>query len=616
LENYVDSRLTTSLNENSEEALLILNAAGRIIFKNTSFDNIFKLRKQPYVIHDILESVHPIDKDELLKILIEPILLNDKIHIPLIRIIEGDMILHYTEAIAYNILQHDIILALFRKKDVPLKINGFSNEMKNPYCKYFNTILDGLLILDKECNIYDLNETFAEKIGYSIEEIKELKNLKLLTPHSIKHFCEPCINIDTETPIHFDVEHYHKQGHIVSLKVKGRQFKLDDKNLLLLQYCDFSGSSQIEEALRESEKKYKDIIDNLIDIYYRTDVNGNLIMASPSCLEMFGYSRLEEVLGQPIEILYPKKEERSLFIDILKKTGKVKSYRTSLLKKDGSIIYVETNSNLLFDKEGNYAGVEGTVRDVTDRMRAEQALKESELSLREINATKDKLLSIIAHDLKSPFTSIIGFSELLTDNLNTLSDKEIIEFVKHIGNSAKNTLLLLDNLLTWAKTQTGQTAFNPVSLNLKIILLQVISVLSPSARIKNISINHQYPEEVIVYADQNMLQTILRNLISNAIKFTRPAGHIYINIHNENQLIEIIVSDDGVGMEQSLIDSLFRLEKSSGNIGTEQEKGSGLGLIICKDFVERHGGKIWAESEQGKGSKFHFTLPGSKNVCD
>jgi len=236
-------------------------------------------------------------------------------------------------------------------------------------------------------------------------------------------------------------------------------------------------------------------------------------------------------------------------------------------------------------------------------------LRESEQKLKALNATKDKLFTIIAHDLKNPFNSILGFSELLLENLREYDIFKTEKFVKNIGAVAKNTLNLLENLLDWAKTQTGQISFSPEKLDLTTIIAEIIELLNSAAQIKNITLNYLQIEPVSIYADANMIKTILRNLISNAIKYTNSSGKVFIYAIPSTDHIEITVSDNGLGMSEDVKNNLFTDGEQTSLQGTTGEKGTGLGLLICKDFVEKHGGKIWAESDLGKGSTFKFTLP-------
>lgn len=238
-----------------------------------------------------------------------------------------------------------------------------------------------------------------------------------------------------------------------------------------------------------------------------------------------------------------------------------------------------------------------------------KALKESEKHLKELNATKDHIFSIIAHDLRSPFNNILGFSDLLIENKDDDTFTESVKYLNIINSSANNTLILLDNLLNWAISQTGEISFNPVKIVFSNIIMEVLSLEKSIAMAKNISLNYFTADEIEVYADENMLKIILRNLISNAIKFTKVGGHIRIGAISKQNRIEITVSDNGIGMSEEKRKVLFDIYSISTTLGTANEKGSGLGLVLCKEFVEKHKGEIWVESNEGKGSDFKFTLP-------
>jgi signal transduction histidine kinase len=239
--------------------------------------------------------------------------------------------------------------------------------------------------------------------------------------------------------------------------------------------------------------------------------------------------------------------------------------------------------------------------------RQTRILREKTASLEEINATKDKLFSVIAHDLKSPFNSILGLSELLLDDNYSYNEAKSKDLIRCIHSSAKNTLTLTDNLLSWAKSQTGQLKFEPKSVSLKGVVDEVMGIVDTSAKFKNISVNYTQIPDIKVYADRNMIKSVLYNLLYNAIKFTHVNGTVSIFAENGENQVKIVVSDNGIGMDQETRDNIFDIASGSTN-GTASEKGSGLGLLLCKEFVEKHGGKIWVESEKGKGSNFFVTI--------
>jgi signal transduction histidine kinase len=251
----------------------------------------------------------------------------------------------------------------------------------------------------------------------------------------------------------------------------------------------------------------------------------------------------------------------------------------------------------------------GTIQDIDEKRKADALLKMNELRLAELNATKDKFFSIIAHDLRSPFNTIIGFSNLLVEQIQQKDYDGIGEIAGYIQDSSNRAMLLLMNLLVWARSQTGSIEFSPVKIDLSLLISDQIELLGPTALQKKIAIQKEFQDRVFIFADTEMVKTILRNLISNAIKFTHPLGVIQIVVKQTVSETIVSVIDNGMGIAPETIAKLFRIEKAISTKGTTQEAGTGLGLILCKEFVERHGGKIWVESEAGSGSRFHFTIP-------
>ncbi|OFY16535.1 MAG: hypothetical protein A2X11_12545 [Bacteroidetes bacterium GWE2_42_24] len=241
-------------------------------------------------------------------------------------------------------------------------------------------------------------------------------------------------------------------------------------------------------------------------------------------------------------------------------------------------------------------------------------IQEKNTELLKINKTKDKLFSIIAYDLRSPFSSIMGLSELLLKNIQKYDIAESKEILFAINHSANNTFNLLENLLKWAKSQSDQIIFKPEVVKLEPIVDEIADAVMLSAEIKKISINHLISPDIEVYVDTVLLKTILRNLISNAINFTNINGRIDIVSTINQNLVEVAITDDGVGMSEETLNNLFKNDTYYTTTGTSNESGTGLGLILCKEFVEKLGGSIWAESQVKKGSVFKFTIPVSQKA--
>lgn len=239
-------------------------------------------------------------------------------------------------------------------------------------------------------------------------------------------------------------------------------------------------------------------------------------------------------------------------------------------------------------------------------------LKESEKNLSELNATKDKLFSIIAHDLKNPFNALIGFSDILERNFNHLTDNEKKEYISVISESAQNLYKLLDNLLQWTRAQTGSINYIPEKFKLEPLIKQEVLNLNANAEKKRINVSVNASTSISVYADKNSIATVIRNLLSNAIKFTDIGGTIEI-IASESKdypkTAEVVVKDSGVGIDQDDLERIFLIDGSYSTKGTANETGTGLGLLLCHEFVTKNNGKIWVNSSKGSGSEFHFTIP-------
>jgi two-component system, sensor histidine kinase and response regulator len=238
-------------------------------------------------------------------------------------------------------------------------------------------------------------------------------------------------------------------------------------------------------------------------------------------------------------------------------------------------------------------------------IKVEQRTKE----LYELNATKDKFFSIIAHDLKNPFNTLMGFTELMLDNLNDFTSDKLHEIIEILHVTSKQSYALLENLLEWARTQTGRMDMKPENIDVNNLVEENISLLKNQAVKKKIVLVNNVPAKTSAFADPNMINTVVRNLISNAIKYTNENGRIICNSSVIDKKLQIEISDTGIGIKPQNLDKLFRIDVNFSTHGTADEGGTGLGLILCKDFINRNEGEIWVESTFGEGSAFKFTLP-------
>ena len=476
---------------------------------------------------------------------------------------------------------------------------------------------DMIILIDSDGVQHFISESCEKILGYKPEELIGISVIeKMIHPEDQDLTRKGLLDmIDNKANGGTQYRHLHKDGRWVNLEAYGNN-QLDNPDIksVVLNVRDVTERKQAEEKLKASEIKYKELVETADIAILIDDEDGFFKFFNNKFCEIFGYTR-KEIDRLPIRrLVHPDDVEFVMSYHDNRVRGEkvIAKYEFRGIRKNGttvhlmvSVVPVKSNDKII--------GSQSYIWDITERKHAEQIINENEIQLRELNATKDKLFSIIAHDLRSPFNGILGFSELLIENIK---DFELVESEKYLGiinSSAKNTLNLLDNLLNWAKSQTGQIAFKPKKIILASIISETLELSQAIAIGKSISLSHKDPCEIKVYADKNMLKIVLRNLISNAIKFTKSGGNIdVLAIKNQNQ-VEIAISDNGIGMNEETINKLFSIETNKTTIGTENETGSGLGLILCKELIEKQGGKIWVESELGKGSIFKFSLPLNKS---
>lgn len=357
-------------------------------------------------------------------------------------------------------------------------------------------------------------------------------------------------------------------------------------------------------------------------IYIIDDVNENLQVLG-NILKQNGYNISVARNGEQALIGIPKKQPDLVLLDI-SMPGMDGFEVCERLKSDSTISEIpiifltartETEDIVKGFKTGgvDYITKPFNADELLVRVKTHLELKEAREELVNLNATKDKFFRIIAHDLKSPLASLFSFTELFQSNINSYSKEEIKEYLNVLNRNTELTSKLLENLLTWARSQSGKIQFEPENFSVKELVMENISLLKSVAQEKQLHLYSEDIEDLTIYADRNMITTVLRNLISNAIKFTPHNGKVSVRVETKETKLIMSVIDTGLGVKQEDINKLFKIDQHHTTLGTNKEKGTGLGLILCKEFVNRHNGEIWVESELEKGSAFKFTLPINAN---
>jgi len=378
---------------------------------------------------------------------------------------------------------------------------------------------------------------------------------------------------------------------------------------------DITDKQSLENENLFKQLLLENIIENIPDQVYYKDRNSKFVLCNTPVALLAGCTSEKDLLGKSDFDFHPHHLAQQYYNDeqaIMDKGEKLLDYEEQVInKKTGELHWNLSSKVPVRDAGGKVIGLAGINRDITARKKTEEEINLKNELLVTFNAEKDKFFSIIAHDLKGPLSAFLDATQILTKEIQNMSLEEIKDITINMKDSASNIYGLLENLLEWSRLKRGMMNFNPEIINVKRITTECLKVLKESASKKEIKITSYLPDNIEIYADSHMLETVVRNLVSNAIKFTPKSGEISLTATaTEGNTIEIKVSDNGIGMPGALIYKLFLLNEKTNRLGTEGELSSGLGLLLCKEFIDKHGGKIWVESEEGKGSTFSFTIPG------
>lgn len=480
-----------------------------------------------------------------------------------------------------------------------------NNHNSNLSTEILNTIGKPVFFIDSNHKFIFVNNTFSnlynkapdEIIGKRIDEFFKEDTIEAIITQSI----DKCL---VDKSINFEEIVFGLEETIFNVEF----YPHTNQNNEIDGVIAFADEIKIDENEDSVNDKFWLMAQNSRDLVYRMLLpDGVYDYVSPSCEKIIGYTQ-DELYDNPLlisEIIHTDFKEyfETEFQKLL--NGKIsESYEYKIIDKEGKERWVSQRNVLVKDIEGKPVAIEGSVREITRR-------KEMEIALAETNAKKDKFFSIISHDLRSPFNSILGFTNILLKTHKNIDDDKRQGIIENLYDTSRKAYDLLDNLLSWSKSQIGLLKYNPEKFNLRDIANEVIFFVEDSANSKKIKLENKIPAEIEVYADSILTETIIRNLFANAIKFTPEGGNITIKLSDNkiDNFVTISVIDNGIGISHDIVNDIFKVDSHAIKLGTNLEEGSGLGLLICKEFVTMQGGDIWVQSNEGEGSNFSFTIP-------
>jgi len=523
--------------------------------------------------------------------------------LPFIDFYEQKLITEYAERISEIIERIKVQQELVSAKEQ-------AEESESKYKELFDKNSDSITIFrinpdGMPSNILEMNHSVSQLTGFTKEEIQNMTANDFEVNPTIENIQKRIADLQAKGFTHFETMIWHKNGHHIPVEIKVVVINYKNQPALMNVLRDITERKNAEQELKSSRKNLEEAQQIGNYGHWEYNIKNDNLFWSDQVYRIYEIEK--ETFNLSFKNVVEKfhQDDRQKVIEeynISLKNRTEFEITNRIISSSGKIKYIIQRRKTQYDNNGNPTNSLGTVQDIT-------TLKEKEFELNELYATKDKFMSILAHDLKNPFNSLIGFSQLIIKNIEKNNVEKINKFANLIYDTSRNTYKLLENLLEWSRSQQDKIPFNPSKIIIHYFVTDCLILLSNQATTKKIEIIQDISPEMSVWADPEMLKTILRNLITNAIKYTPLSGKIILSAKQNLTKVEFKVRDNGIGMDNDTKNSLFKMGQTKSQAGTEGERGTGFGLMLCKEFVEKHGEKIWVESELGKGSDFVFTMP-------
>ncbi len=603
--------------DSTSNLICSLDLNGKIIFANPKFISTLIYSEKEILGKNIKEIIDP----EFLRSNEFDLKFSGKekhlsFEIPFVSKFGGKVIL---EADFMPIYQNNLIKSIggiFKNISFEKNISRELDVFKSSY----QAFQDGVAI---ECDrkITLANNAFAEIFGYKNEhDILNKDFFDFVAENDIQKISGyfNLIDMDKDFPTRFEFLGKRKDNGFFFAEVTIGTFKSDKKTFVVTVVRDVTERKRSQQIIKESEEKYRNITENIDDFLFTYERIGNLIRPifyTSSVERVTGYTQSDFLSDSRlfIKIIYPddfpslRKKIKNFISSKIQITSE---FEFRIINKHGNIVWIRTKITLARDSAGKAQKFYGLVSDITLRKKAEEELHKTTENLVKLNETKDRFISIISHDLRTPFSSILGFTDLLLSD-SDLTQTEKKQYVEFIRESSKSMLSLVNSLLDWTRLQTGRIRFEPERIEATEIIENSFNALSGVAFQKKIQLVSNVQENTFIFVDKDLIFQVFNNLISNAIKFTHENGTIAISSSptSRARFIQFSVKDNGIGIKTENLDKLFNIDSKFTSEGTSGEKGTGLGLSLVREIIEKHGGTIWVESIENSGSDFNFTLP-------
>ncbi len=506
-----------------------------------------------------------------------------------------------------------IIVDVTNRHDAEQQLKMIENKF-NIITKYSK---DVIWIRDLDLKLEYISPTYFDLLGYTPEEAYELSLDHVFTPESYKKllsFVEEAWknftngNSESNHLRTLETQQIKKDGSLIWTETLSSLIYDGNNNLsgIIGVTRDITDRKRTDEQIREKNI----VIESSITAIIICDISGAINYSNHAFVKMLGFSNSEDIIGKNIFAFAGNMSNANITFASLIKNGFYDG-ELEIVKRDGTHFVVDLRANLYENEFNEPIAIMFSCIDITDRKIWEETMNEKNIELERTNAEKDKFFSILAHDLKSPFNGFLGFTKMMAEETDDFTGEELKEIAVKMRHSATNIYKLLENLLDWSLVQRKAIKFDPAIINIRLLVEENIEIIKHWSTQKEVSISLMDSENIYIFADTNMINTVIRNFFSNAVKYSYRGGEIKVSFKpsDDRRMVTVAVKDNGIGMSKENLVNLFRLDIKSSTSGTENEVSTGLGLVVCKEFIQKHFGKIWLESQPGLGTTSYFTLP-------
>ncbi|MDD4085966.1 MAG: PAS domain S-box protein [Bacteroidales bacterium] len=506
-----------------------------------------------------------------------------------------------------------VVLGIMRDISDRIEIQKALKRERTYFKHLFESIPFGVVILSNQDVVLDCNQTFLKMFAYKKTQVIGNPINELIVPDFLKkEGNDLTIDVALGKVIISETTRKTADGNLMQVSIHGHPVTLPDGSQIIFgAYQDITDRKKTEQALEQERELMNALMDTIPDTIYFKDTSSNFLRINKAQLNALGVEKQADAIGKSDFDFFDHEHAQRAYEEERKVMSMDKPLINRVEKVETAIGTRWFSATKVPLKNGNkeIIGLAGISRDITELKSLEENLRKNEAYLSELNAEKDKLFSIIAHDLRAPFNSFIMLSELFVDEQYNLSLEEMQRMAVSMHKAASNLSDLLDNLLDWSRLQRNIFQVEKSRIKLNILVDEILDMLSDTIKQKKLKLKVEVAENFKMNADKRMVSGILRNLLSNAIKFTPEGGNIRIDAGTDEKEYFISVKDNGIGIPEKLQPNLFKIDGKTGRKGTAGESSSGLGLILVKEFVEKHHGRIEVDSIENSGSTFSVFIP-------